>query len=71
MGRGKNKQVKNVTFSGDRYSAAFSSNVNTRTVIRSRRIEPRKMYKELVKFIYPQTDDGITDGSTIIALRFL
>ena len=47
MVRGKNKQVKKVISRGDRYSATSSTNVNT--IIKSRRIEPRIMYKELVK----------------------
>jgi len=47
MGRGNNKQVKNVTSRGDRYSTASSANVHT--MIKSRRIEPPILYKELVK----------------------
>jgi hypothetical protein len=30
-------------------------------MIKSRRIEPRILYKELVKYIYPKTDDEVTD----------
>jgi len=47
MGRGNNRQVKNATSSGDRYSAASSANVHT--TIKSRRIEPPILYNELVK----------------------
>jgi hypothetical protein len=47
MGREKYKQMKNVTSRGDRYSAASSTNVNI--IIKSRRIEPRILYNELVK----------------------
>jgi len=47
MGRGNNKQVKNVTSIGDRYSAASSADFHT--MIKSRRIEPPILYNEMVK----------------------
>jgi len=69
MGRGNNKQVKNVTSSGDRYSAASSTNVHT--MIKSRKIEPPILYKELLKQIYSETDNVKKTGSRITGILFL